>query len=208
MPNRLPLVLPLTAGVGLLTAVGLASYYCDIYVGNFTRDPLTIAAKHPLLGFVSTFGCGAWCIAFAVNLLAWLCISRDRDVANRATKLAFVGYGGLLSLALLLDDQFQLHEHILPVYLGISELIVTATYAIATVAYLLIFRTQIQSVGAAPLIASVILFALSLLVDRLPAETLPMHHLFEDGPKFVGVLAWASFHVSSTVTLLTERDRT
>lgn len=208
MANRLPLLLPLTAGAALLTAVGLTSHYCDIYVGNFTRDPLTIAAKHPLLGFVSTIGCGAWCIAFAVNLLAWLCILRDQGATDRASKLAFVAYGGLLSFALLLDDQFQLHENLLPVHLGISENIVSATYAIATVLYLLIFRKQIRSVGLAPLVASVILFALSLLVDRAPADSLPMHHMFEDGPKFLGVLAWASFHVTSTVTLLTNREDT
>ena len=207
MSNRLTLALPLSAGVAVLTVVGLASHYGDIPVGNFMRDPLTIVDENPLLGFVSTLGCGAWCVAFAVNLLAWLCISRDQDAANRAAKLAFVGYGGLLSLALLLDDQFQLHEYIFPFRLGIPEPIVTAIYAIATVAYVLMFRTQIRSVGAAPLVASVVLFALSLLVDQLSYETLPMHHLFEDGPKFVGVLAWASFHVSSTVSLLTEPER-
>ena len=175
MAKRLSLLLPLLAGGALLAAVGLTCYFSGTYVGQFTRDPQVITGQSPLVGFVSTIGCGAWCVAFAVNMLAWLCTFRDRP-PGRASKLAFLGYGGLLSLALLLDDQFQLHEYVLPRYLGISEVLVTAAYLIATVTYVLVFQQRIRDVGAAPLVASLSLFALSILIDQAP-EGLSLIHI-------------------------------
>jgi hypothetical protein len=36
-------------------------------------------------------------------------------------------------------------------------------------------------------------FAASLLIDQVPEDVIPYHHLFEDGFKFLGICSWLAF---------------
>ena len=104
-------------------------------------------------------------------------------------------------MLLLVDDLFMLHERIFPNQLGIDEIIVFLFYGLLFLVYLLLFRKLILETDHIYLSLTVFFFALSLLVDLLVPETLtPMYHLFEDGPKFFGIVSWFAYQFSVCLT--------
>jgi hypothetical protein len=45
-------------------------------------------------------------------------------------------------------------------------------------------------------------FFLSLAVDKLPEDLLPMHHIFEDGAKFMGIVTWLLYMARTSRALI------
>lgn len=184
----------LSPALVLLAVVAFISIHFDVDVSRMTRDPLAITESHPLLGFVSNLGAILWSAAASVCLFTAALPGR-RDVPGNMR--AFILAGGLLTLMLLFDDLFMLHEHVYTRLLGIREKFVFAIYGGLTLAYLAAFRMRIMQSGAVLYLAAALgLFAVSLFVDRLPDTVPPMHHLYEDGSKFLGIVSWLGFHVA------------
>ena len=178
----------------LLLAVVLFSVYSDIPVSKFTRDPLAIAGGRPFYGFVSNIGVIMWSASMALCFFSYSLLK----AGNAPGKvLYFVFSGGALSLILLLDDLFMLHEHFFPRYLGYGEKVVFLTYGLLLLIYVAVFFDRIFDRNGFYLCCFVFFFALSVLVDRLPESVLPMHHIFEDGSKLLGITSWLGFHSSA-----------
>ena len=95
----------------------------------------------------------------------------------------------------MLDDTFQVHEKILPKLFGLSELFLFTLEGALLLFIVLRFSKIILRSRFLLLLFAVIWFALSLSVDMFLSEnTYPRwHHLFEDGPKFLGILNWSLF---------------
>ena len=104
-------------------------------------------------------------------------------------------------MLLLVDDLFMLHQRIFPNQFGIDEIIVFLFYGLLFLVYLLLFRKVILETDHIYLSLTVFFFIFSLLVDLLVPETLiPMYHLFEDGPKFFGIVSWFAYQFSVCLT--------
>ena len=49
-------------------------------------------------------------------------------------------------------------------------------------------------------------FAASLLVDQVPEDVIPFHHLFEDGFEFLGICSWLAFVAQAAIRQLAYRN--
>lgn len=177
----------------LLFAAALISSYYNIPISKFTRDPMAIVRGHPFLGIISNIGAILWSSSAAFCFLSYLLL-RTREDSRDA--IGLIRLGGLISVVLLLDDLFMLHDYICAKYFGINELPLFLLYGMLILFYLVRYIKIIIQTEFLYLILAISFFALSILVDRLPEYRLPMHHLFEDGTKFIGIVSWVSYQFS------------
>ena len=189
-PKLLILYIP---AVILFIIVTLISSYYSIPIEKFTRDPLAITGGHPFLGIISNIGCILWGSSATICFLSYLLLKTRQESLDT---LGFIMLGGFISLILLLDDLFMLHEEILPKYLGIGEKYLFLLYGALILFYLVRHRRIIIETEIIYFILAISFFAISILVDRRQESFLPMHYLFEDGAKFFGIVSWVGYHFS------------
>jgi hypothetical protein len=158
-------------------------------------DPIVAAEVHTnglccgvYFGAMSNLGILLWSAAASCCAFAWLVLASPRRSAERP----FLGAAALLSAALCVDDFFLLHERVLPA-LGVAQEIVLVAYAVAGVAYLLVFRREIMDRHALVLLIALACLGASLGIDLLVKGDVAQ--ILEDAAKFVGIAGWAFFHV-------------
>ncbi len=178
-----------------LVALGVTALGTD--AGYFTKDVASIAGLLPVAGALSQLGILLWCAASSVAGFSALLVRR-RDEGR------FLGYLCLLSAILALDDAFQLHEKIVPRLLGLDELHLVVLEGSLLAFILLRFSGIALRSSYLFLLGAIVWFAASLLIDRFLSEsTFPTwHHLFEDGPKFVGILNWSAYCILVSYSLV------
>lgn len=173
----------------LLFAIAVISHYFNISVSFFTSDPMAIAERHPLTGFVSNIGAVIWSFSLAVSIFTYVLLKTNEARNN----LNFILLGGIISLIMLLDDFFMLHENIFPVYVGIDEKITFSLYGILALFYLIKFRKKIMETAFAFLLLAGLFFMLSVFIDLQSEPIGKWHYLFEDGLKLLGIVSWFAY---------------
>ena len=167
-----------------LLILKIISWKTGIYMPFFTRDPLALTEAPPYYGLLSNIGVILWSSSVSLCLLArYLFIRKDPEFSR--FMLASAG----LTLLLLTDDLFQLHELVYPQLLGIPEIAIYIIYGILTLAYLTRFRLFIIRTPGVILILGGALFAASIGIDVF-FESIPFQAELEDGAKFLGILSW------------------
>ena len=174
--------------VVLLLLVAIAALRPQIAVSSLTRDMAAIAKVHPLTGVVSNVGIVLWCAAATVCLFSCHLL-RQRGVHRAA---GFLWWSGLITVGLLVDDFFMFHEYLAPVHLGLDEKVVLASYVCITAVYLLRHRRLILEADYRLLVAALVLFTGSTLVDL--ADVGGWWNLAEDGCKLLGIASWFGYH--------------
>lgn len=174
----------------LLGAMVTVSVVKGVRFDWFTRDPSAIAGVHPLAGFLSNLGILLWCATAAVCFFASLVLARE---PKRDARAAFLLVAGTFTTVLLFDDFFQLHERLLPIYLGLSEHLLYAIYVVLTLVMVVGFRRLILSTDYRYLAVALFLFVVSLVADVFIAEMTLERYLLEDGAKFVAIVSWFSY---------------
>ncbi len=175
-------------------------------------DPLTAAELsgdccHTYYGFISNLGVMTWSATAAVCLFAAILLA----VQRRATPLIlFAASAGLFTGWLALDDAFMVHEVVFPSF-GIPQNAVLGLYLVLGGLYgLSSWRTILRHDWLMLSVAGAAL-ALSMIVDTVFHSLLPSLVYLEDSAKFFGICCWASFHISTMVSLLSQspvtRDR-
>jgi hypothetical protein len=185
LKGLLVLYLPILA---LLLLVGIAALSPHIALSSLTRDMAAIAQVHPLTGVVSNVGTLLWCAAAAICVFS-SSLLRQRGLHAEAR---FLSWGGLLTIVLLVDDLFMVHEYLAPVHLHVHEKVVLAIYACAAGAYLLGHRRLILAANYQLLAAAMVLFTASMLMDI--ADVQGWWNLAEDGLKVLGIASWLGYH--------------
>lgn len=188
LPDRkglLVLYLPILA---LLFLVTVAAFSSHISLSSLTRDMAAIAHVHPLIGVVSNVGVLLWCATAVICLFSWSLL-RQQGLHAEAR---FLLWAGLMTVVLLVDDLFMIHEYIAPIHLHVSEKVVLAIYACAAGAYLLSHRRLILAANYQLLAAAMVLFTASMLVDI--ANGRGWWGLAEDGFKVLGIASWLGYH--------------
>ena len=109
----------------------------------------------------------------------------------------FFFFAGLVTVMLLLDDLYMLHERVFLRYLGTEGWQVFSVYAVVIVAFVIRFRRSIARSGFWIFALGLAFFALSVGVDLLPDHMLPWHHLFEDGFKLLGIVSWFGYFANA-----------
>lgn len=176
---------------GWLLVAGLFAIAWDhaIPFGNFTRDPMSLANAAPYFGLLSNIGILFWCAAATLCFfLSSLAPTTGGDLSRR-----FFLCSGLLSLLLLLDDFFQLHEVVLPSLLGIRQRYVLLFYLLLAATFRASFRETIRRHHPLLLALALAFFAVSLGEDIFALAAEPCHYLVEDGAKFFGIICWFNY---------------
>lgn len=184
-------------GLFLITMVSLGVFFVISQLTGtpfavFTRDPLAVTDGQPYFGLFSNIGILFWCAAAVICLFAWFVTQHASQSAMRN----FLLCSGTLTLLLLLDDLFMLHENVFPEILGIRQRYVLLTYLLLTFAWLVRFRKTILAGRCISLLlVALAFFATSLAADVFSLYTDDEHwlHLWEDGAKLIGIVAWFNY---------------
>ena len=178
----------------ILLLIGLAvlCFKRDIPFYLLTRDLADTAKVHPLIGMISNIGMWFWSGAVVMCLFGWAIL---RDVPHMRQSRAFFGVFGVLTLLLLMDDLFMLHETLIPRHLEISDRKVLLGYLIAFPIGFWFFRKLVAQTKFVLLIIATFCFGFSILIDETHDYFVPdaIHHILEDGAKFIGILTWFSY---------------
>jgi hypothetical protein len=195
---------------GLAVAVALLS---GLAPAEVLRDPLLTAGaavEDFYLGFFSNLGVVGWTIAGSICLFT--ATVERAGLEPRARE--FLLYSGIFSLIVMFDDLYMIHENLANVPLS-------ALYAVAGGFYLYRYLTVLLRLDFILLIMSIALLGFSMIIDEIvqiintygrfstekdmirgqvdeivsPTNRRNLLYFLEDGPKFLGICAWATFHV-------------
>ncbi|WP_148041270.1 hypothetical protein [Rufibacter immobilis] len=185
-----------------LVGFGLLGVQPWVNVSTLTRDATAVAGGKFYHGLISNLGVLLWCATASVSLFsAWLLKARGEQKTA-----VFAFYAGLLSLFILLDDLFMLHEEAFPNYIGIPESVATALYPCLILAFLFTFRKRLLASSFLVLVSSLGFLGLSMLVDVVaPNQTSELEYLLEDGFKFMGIVGWFLYFVHTSTVLVNQR---
>lgn len=141
------------------------------------------------VGAISQLGVLGWSVAvLSAGWSAWFAHHVGRPKAAR-----FLARGAMATTVVLLDDLFAVHaamSGVLSVPKPVLALLITMPCGVWVVSHL----DDIQRTRWPLLAAAVSCLALSLVVERATGNSFgPRATLAEDGPKFLGILAWATY---------------
>ena len=198
-------VYSLTFGPGLLL---LAAVWLQtrVPVPVLMKDPLAVAHEaktccHFYYGLVSNLGIMIWSAGAAVSLFAALLLFfADRP---RAEMMFFTAAAAFTSW-LALDDLFMIHEDVLP-QLGVPEAVTYGLYAAAAAGYFLLSWRAILASRPALMASALVLLGTSVAIDVLVHSENTFRVFVEDGAKFLGILAWMSFHLTAALQIIWAR---
>jgi hypothetical protein len=192
MPWLLAAWAPALVALFLLPAGARATGYP---LSFFTRDVFSLAEIPVYAGLLSNAGILLWCSTAAISLFTALVIAH----ASEARRF-FLGFG-LLSVLLMMDDFFMLHEWIVPRFLGLPEYVASGAYGLVTAALLIAARREIRLREPALLGVALVLFAASVTMDVLERPPAPAwHYLIEEGFKLLGVVTWFVYFARACVS--------
>jgi len=166
-------------------------------VEDLFLDASVVGGGHWYAGLVTSLAVMGWTIAaVALGFSALACRLSGRQNASVAT-----GSIALIVTLLLFDDLFLLHSAVVPKVFGGSKWWLVAFEAAAILMWTVRWRTEIVRTRWELLVAAAVGFASSLMFDRYPVGgdwTL----IAEDGAKALGVIALATWAVSTAVDLI------
>ncbi len=179
---------------------GAITLYCGalMVAWAFGVDPLVlivdsadVAQRAPYIGFFSNVGILLWVATSAVCLFACRAEGKDESKCERRQLLQA---GGLLTLALAVDDFFLIHDMLVP------QTLCYGIYAAAALFILVKFHRMILEIDGGLFLIAGVCLAGSIMVDLLQ-NRLPIPYtatqIVEEGLKFVGVVAWSLFWLSA-----------
>jgi hypothetical protein len=199
--NIAPIMVMLYAfTTAVLTVVIFLGIEHGIELDHFTQDPSTIMKAPFYLGFFSYVGILFWAgtatLCFFVRYIL-PDIERFRQVKK------FMLASGLLTLLMMSDDLFLLHEDVFPNYLNIQEGIVYIIYVNVILIYIYSFRFDLLNSEFLILLAAFGLIGISQFVDELPMP-IPEDSFLEDAVKLFGVMSWFLYYTRYSIRALRE----
>jgi len=191
---------PAVMALGLLVAVNQAT---GIKVSVFTRDPIQVLDGQAYVGVYSNVGILIWAAAAVSCFFAAAVLHR---CGGERSWRKFLTASGIVTSILLIDDLFLMHELVLPEHVGIPEALIVPAYGLMLLAYLWTFRRNILATDFLILVLALGLFGFSAGIDVVALATDEFHgvHLLEDGFKFLGIVAWTTYLVNTSLNLATE----
>ncbi|SLN59985.1 hypothetical protein ROA7450_03110 [Roseovarius albus] len=174
-----------------LSAVVAFGHLTGTKISHLTKDPLVVTKGRVYLGMQSNFGVLIWWSGAVIGLFTALLL-RQRLASS------FLFHLSLFTAFLTLDDMFMFHERIWPSITGLSETRLFLVYFLWATLIFFLGRKDIVRAPVLSLIVSVVFFALSVGLDRLPNSQLQT--LFEDGAKFIGQVFWTLFIIRTALS--------
>lgn len=196
----------------LLIFVTLISFHEKAAIGFFTKDPGAILTSQeftasisyilsPFVGIISQIGILCWSMTASLCIFCSAIIYQKKYISNNLAY--FLRFFGFITLILLLDDLFLLHEFILPRFLKIPEKLTYLCYGSLVLWGLIRFKSVILQTEWIILLLSLLWFGCSIFIDLFPVLDYfkDLEYLLEDGFKLFGIVSW--FYYFLTVCLKT-----
>jgi hypothetical protein len=179
-------------GILFLAIMACFSFLSDFHFDLLSRDPIQLLNGKPYYGIISNIGIIMWCATSAILFFSSKLLSRDKG-HKQATLFLF--FGGLLSLMMLIDDLFMMHDVVFPEYLNIDEEIFYVIYGLTVISIFYIYRKIILNSDYIFLILSFALLGASVMTDEALTVGLVLNHpyLVEDSLKFLGIISWCAY---------------
>jgi hypothetical protein len=175
-----------------LTVLAVLCFSWGIPFSVLTRDIADTAGVHPLTGMVSSIGMWFWSGAVAICAFGWFALKGAPEMRQRRS---FFGVFGALTLVLLADDLFMLHETLIPRHLSISDRKVLLMYMVVFPLTFWLHRAAVARTSFVLVALSALCFGFSIFIDETHDYFVPdsIHHLLEDGAKLLGIISWAAY---------------
>ena len=188
----------------LLLATGALLF--QVEVAKMTRDMAAIAKIHPLTGVLSNLGVLLWCATAAI---CWHTARLLRD-ATLSDDFRFFRSSAILTTYLLTDDFFQLHDFLVPQYLGWNEGVVYVLLACGVATYFIRFRRIIRRSNFGTLAISMLFLTSSLAMDTILQPWLHQlkddwAYFIEDSAKWLGIACWCSYFSNTAYQTISGR---
>lgn len=144
----------------------------------------------PFMGAISQVGIFFWSISISLCFFCSTIISRKTSASNKLA--SFLNFFGFITLILLLDDLFMLHESVFPWLLKIPEKLTFLSYGLLIIWGTIKFKTVIIKTEWIILLLSLFWFGGSIIVDLIPFFNYlgGSRLLIEDGLKLFGIISW------------------
>lgn len=151
-------------------------------------------------GSLSNLGGIIWTVGVAVSLFAAWMLCRMGPAHAEMSR--FLLTYGVLTLILLLDDLFMIHETI-TLITGRSQKVTLLAQGLVAGWFLIRYHRLILQSRWSIMAVAMVFFSGSLVVDfDLVIFTDRFHHLFEDGSKFIGLVIWSGYGVITSASAL------
>ena len=175
-------------------ALGIAGMQSRMPLTALLHDPNAVLGVPWYSGLLSNIGILAWTVAAAAaSGRAWVAKQTDRSSAARC-----LGVAGAVASILLLADLLLLHSSVLPKLIGVPKSGATIIVVLPAIAWFAIFIGEILRTRWIILAAALVSFFISIAADQILSPEGSTALLFEDGAKFLGVLAWSLYFVLTT----------
>lgn len=192
--QHVPLIILPSLAIVVLSLIAWTSATYGIPVYMFTRDMAALAKIHPFVAVASSLGAFLMCAAATCCLFA-CSVARGNGREVPWHVLA----AGLFSLYLAADDFYELHDRLLPDYLGIPQRVVHALIATSAVAITFRWRRQFLAFRPWLLAAALSFLSISMAFDLFDGALLrllgPWEFFWEDGAKLIGISLWATYFI-------------
>jgi hypothetical protein len=173
-----------TAGF-LISAAFFVSAVTETPISFLLRDPNAIARQPLFYGALETAGIVVMACAGGATLFASsLCTAR----AAR-----FLLMGGLLTMLLVADDLYMLHENFRK--LGLNESIAFGIYLAVTLVFAVVNLRYLLGSPISLFIASGAFFAAALAVDAIPGLGRQLPRGSDDLLEVIGICYWSAYFV-------------
>lgn len=197
--------------VAFLAAVYTIGKTNGVSFGYLSRDAIQTLWHEPnaeveyYIGFLSNFGIIFWCFTAAILFLS---SKIAKDLRRPKPLYQFLFFSGLLTLFMLIDDLFLLHDVIIPYYLEISEKIFYLFYGSAVLALLYIYRKIILNSDYLLFFLAFAFMASSVVTDIVLTLGINISdiYLFEDGFKFMGIISWFVYFTRTSYVNIRPKD--
>jgi hypothetical protein len=188
-----PLLAVWSVGFAILVAVALRGR-----VGELLLDPAYASGGAWYLGAVSQLGLLAWTTG-TVSAAGGAWVLRR---SNRRDAARFLSRGAMAGAILLVDDMFGLHSGPMSA-IGFDKHIALLILVAPIGAWLVAHVADIMRTRWQVLACSVIGLGGSGVLDAVIAPgRMDLALIAEDGPKFLGALAWATYFVITTKDII------
>lgn len=174
----------------LLIVAGLQS---KIPTDILMREPQAVSGHQWYVGFFSNLGAVIWSLTAGISLFTAHVLARHSSQLDICRLL--VG-GGLLTLLLMADNLFLLHDQVFSGYLGLGKIPIFGAYGFLACSFLVTSRAAIFRSAWPLLIAALGCFGLSIVFDLFFNElgvAIGRGQLLEDGLKLLGIVIWFSY---------------
>jgi hypothetical protein len=176
------LLLVISSTIIVIISVYLVSVIKGVPPGFMSTDPMQTAEFPWYTGFLSNLGVILWSVSIGCAFsIAILLLSNNRQVAH------FLFATGTLSIVLVVDDMFRLHDSFLPSRLSVPENFTIFIYVFIIAIYLFSFyRIILSDISFLLLAGAFLAFAASIIFDMVT--------FIKDGLKFIGITLWLTYN--------------